>query len=369
MLKPTILLVDDEVDNLDALERLFRSTYSVLKAASGKQALSLLDEHRDSIALIITDQRMPEMTGVELLTVALQKAPEIIRILITGYTDIASIIDAVNAAQIYRYLTKPWDPVDLQNTVREATQKHLLEKEIKEKTAQLEKAYSELKTLDQAKNQFMILINHELKTPLTSILSFSELLKETHLDDEQTLCVNRISKSSDRLKQLIQDVLLIIGSETKTLKIRSQAFDTILLQAPLKKEIDSMIQQKNQLLRFQWTEHRLVGDIEYLRQVLERLIHNAAKFGHENSEIEIDSHLISPHRIKVSVKNHGHGISEKVIEKILQPFFLDEDVMNHSTGMGLGLTVCQSILKAHQSALNIENTESGVCVSFEIPCL
>jgi two-component system sensor histidine kinase/response regulator len=369
MSKPTILLVDDEQDNVDALERLFRSTYNVLKATSGQQALRLLDEHRDQICLIMSDQRMPQMTGVELLTRALEKAPEILRLLITGYTDIASIIDAVNAAQIYRYLTKPWDPIDLQNTVREAARQFQLQKELTEKNLELQKAYDELKTLDQAKNQFMILINHELKTPLTSILSFVELLKETKLDDEQALCVSRISRSSDRLKQLIQDVLLVISSETKNLKIKAQPFEAMLLQVPYKQELQQLLKQKNLQIQFQWVDHRILGDLDYLRQVLERLVHNAAKFGFENSLIEVKSELVSPHRVRISVSNDGAGISEKVIDKILKPFFLDEDVMNHSTGMGLGLTVCHSLLKAHQSQIQIQNQSSGVTVSFEIPCL
>src|SRR5699024_806867 len=106
----TILVVDDEADNVDALERLFRRKYNVLKATSGRQALELLADQK--VSLIVTDQRMPNMTGVEFLAESMKSHPETIRILLTGYTDIESVISAVNSGQIYRYLTKPWDPVD-----------------------------------------------------------------------------------------------------------------------------------------------------------------------------------------------------------------------------------------------------------------
>jgi signal transduction histidine kinase len=81
------------------------------------------------------------------------------------------------------------------------------------------------------------------------------------------------------------------------------------------------------------------------------------------------SRQISSHRVRIEIQNSGSHISPNVIQKILQPFFLDEDVMNHSVGMGLGLSVCQSILKAHGTTLTIDNTPNGVLVAFEIACL
>jgi len=137
MTKHTILCVDDEIDNVEALERLFRRKYTVLKATSGKEALAILDQHQNPISLIITDQRMPEITGVEFLEKTLQTHPETVRILLTGYTDLESVIMAVNQGQIFRYITKPWDPVDLANTVDHAIERYALGQELKQKTNNL----------------------------------------------------------------------------------------------------------------------------------------------------------------------------------------------------------------------------------------
>jgi two-component system sensor histidine kinase/response regulator len=175
MKKHTILCVDDEKDNVDALERLFRKKYRVKKAISGEEALSLLGEE-PTVSLIISDQRMPHMTGVEFLEKSIQHVPSAMRILLTGYTDIDSVIAAINTGQIYRYLTKPWDPVDLAKTVDTAIERYELQGELEIKNAQLTKALDELKTLDHAKSNFMLLINHELKTPLTVILSYLQML-------------------------------------------------------------------------------------------------------------------------------------------------------------------------------------------------
>jgi two-component system, sensor histidine kinase and response regulator len=369
MQKQTILCVDDEIDNVQALERIFRQKYTVLKATSGREALEILDQQRGLVSLIITDQRMPEMTGVEFLSKTIEKFPDTIRILLTGYTDIESVVSAVNTGQISRYLTKPWDPVDLQATVDQAVERFVMSRELKQKNIELEKAYSELQTLDQAKNQFMVLINHELKTPLTAIISFSDLLKETHLNEDQALCLDRVQKSADRLKSLIDDVLIVVGAETKTLKSRPQPFESKTLDLELPLNLKQLLQKKSQTLQIQMLATKLIADQNLLRQVFLRLIHNAIKFGQEGTQIQLQSEMTSPHRIRFSVMNEGSTISNQVIDKILKPFFIDEDVMNHSIGMGLGLTVCQAILKAHGSQLQIENLANGVKVSFELPCL
>jgi two-component system sensor histidine kinase/response regulator len=368
-MKHTILCVDDEIDNVEALERIFRSKYKVLKATSGAQALSLLDQYPEPLALIITDQRMPQMTGVEFLSRTLTTHPDTVRILLTGYTDMESIISAVNSGQIYRYLNKPWDPVDLTNTVERAVERFEMQIELKLKNAELSKALSELQVLDQAKSQFMILINHELKTPLTSILSFSELLKETLLTEEQDLCLSRIERGANRLKDLIDDVLLIVSAEAKTLKPKVSPFDSSSLLTSIGPHLESSLKSKGQKIARNITDKKVVGDQALLQQVLERILHNASKFGKENSPISLEAQLSQPHRLTFKISNQGPQISPSVADKILKPFFLDEDVMNHSVGMGLGLTLCQAILKSHGSQLQIENTLGGVEVFFEVPCL
>lgn len=369
MIKQTILCVDDEIDNLDALERLFRAKYKILKASSGAEALKILAQNPAGIAVIITDQRMPEMTGVEFLERALEQSPDSIRILLTGYTDIESIVSAVNTGQIYRYLNKPWDPMDLIQTVDKAVERHLIGDELREKNTALSKALSDLQILDIAKNQFMVLINHELKTPLTSILSYSELLAESKMDEEQNLCVSRIKKSADRLKDLVDDVLLIVSGEMSTLKMNIQSFELSQLNLALKSDHQKLLEKKFGHLAANLPDKKVIGDIGLLSQVMNRLLHNAIKFSLDGSAIEINAVNTQPHRLKISVFNQGPAISEAVRAKILKPFFIDEDVMHHSTGTGLGLTVCQSILKAHGSHLDLINRDQGVEASFEIACL
>jgi DNA-binding NtrC family response regulator len=116
--KPVILLVDDEPDILQSLKRLLRHDFQVHIAESAQEALKILEE--EPIHVVMTDQRMPEMTGSELLTSIRDAEPDPIRIVFTGYADLKSMVNAVNSGQLFRYITKPWDPDELIETLHEA---------------------------------------------------------------------------------------------------------------------------------------------------------------------------------------------------------------------------------------------------------
>lgn len=363
--KPKLLFLDDEVNNLDALERLLRKKFLVLKASTPHEAFSYLDQNPD-ISIIISDQRMPLISGTEFLEKSIVTHPESIRILLTGYTDIESVIDAINKGQIYKYITKPWDPVDLQQSLDNAYEKLSLRRELKSKNAALEQALWELQSLDRTKSQFMILINHELKTPLTSILSFGGLLNETPLSDEQKLFTERILKSADKLKNIIDDVLLIVKGELNQIPVKYETvkLDSLFLSLP--EDIQKMINTKKQTLNIDLQCESVQADAHYLKMLIYRALHNATKFASAQSIINIRSN-VKGQMCMLEIQNQGPQISQSVLDKILKPFTLDENVMNHSVGMGLGLTICQTLLKSHNGYLEINNTESGVSVRFYIP--
>lgn len=113
-----IMIVDDEPANLRLLERLFRQDYKVVTAGSGEEALELLAEH--DMALLITDQRMPNMSGLELLKQTAELRPHMVRMILTGYTDVGTLVEALNSGLVYQYLTKPWSNEELRLTVTRA---------------------------------------------------------------------------------------------------------------------------------------------------------------------------------------------------------------------------------------------------------
>jgi GAF domain-containing protein/CheY-like chemotaxis protein/class 3 adenylate cyclase len=121
--KPKLLVVDDEPDNLDLLYRTFHREFKVLRADSGPAALEILEQEGE-VAVIISDQRMPAMSGTEFLSLTATQYPDIIRIILTGYTDVEDLVEAINSGKVFKYVTKPWDDEELKAVVRQAVDTH-----------------------------------------------------------------------------------------------------------------------------------------------------------------------------------------------------------------------------------------------------
>ncbi len=131
--KLKLMVVDDEPDNLDLLYRTFRRDFRVFKADSGVNALEVL-ANEGEMSIIISDQRMPLMNGTEFLSKTVENFPETIRILLTGYTDVEDLVDAINTGQVFKYITKPWNPENLKNIVQQAAD---IYKVVKQRTNEL----------------------------------------------------------------------------------------------------------------------------------------------------------------------------------------------------------------------------------------
>lgn len=134
--KLKLMVVDDEPDNLDLLFRTFRRDFQVFKADSALKALQILDDEGE-MAVIISDQRMPEMNGTEFLGKTVERFPDTIRILLTGYTDVEDLVEAINSGQVFKYITKPWNPEELKSVIQQASETY---KFFKQRTNTLRRA-------------------------------------------------------------------------------------------------------------------------------------------------------------------------------------------------------------------------------------
>ncbi len=166
MKKPSILIVDDQPEILNALERQFKLDYTVHIADSGQKGLKILKTNK--VAVILSDQRMPEMTGVEFLTQSISTQPDAIRILITAYADLSATIAAVNEGKISRYIAKPWEPEEIEMIVRESVEKYNLTEQNKKLTRQLKDINKKLK-----EENLLLKQNMEIKYDFHQIIGHS----------------------------------------------------------------------------------------------------------------------------------------------------------------------------------------------------
>ncbi len=143
--KITILYVDDELNNLVSFKAVFRIKYNIYTAISGEEAISILKNK--AVHIIITDQRMPNMTGVEFLESIIEEHPDPMRILLTGYADMNAVIDAINKGKIFHYLTKPWNEEELDMAITRAYEVYKQHMEEKETTQKLSVSNEQLEFL------------------------------------------------------------------------------------------------------------------------------------------------------------------------------------------------------------------------------
>src|SRR5579871_1764031 len=169
----TVLVVDDEPDVVQSVQDLLRLEYRVLGTTRADEAMKLMQN--EEVHIVMTDQRMPEMTGVEFLRQTRGEHPDAIRLLFTGYADIRAVIDAINQGSVFRYITKPWDPEELEVVVRQAVEHHNLLVEKTRLVAELSETNRQLLEANRLKEAFMEVASHELNTPVAVVLGMTEL--------------------------------------------------------------------------------------------------------------------------------------------------------------------------------------------------
>ncbi|MBF2047790.1 MAG: response regulator [Elainella sp. C42_A2020_010] len=154
--KPSILVVDDEPDNLDLLYRTFHREFKVLRAENGPAALEMLAQVGE-VAVIISDQRMPMMSGTEFLSLTATQYPDTIRIILTGYTDVEDLVEAINSGKVFKYVTKPWDDEELKAVVRQAVDTHNV---LKTRTQELRRTLRQESLLNAITNTIRGALNY-----------------------------------------------------------------------------------------------------------------------------------------------------------------------------------------------------------------
>lgn len=187
--KPKLLVVDDEPDNLDLLFRTFHREFKVLRAENGPTALEVL-AHEGDVAVIISDQRMPLMSGTEFLSLTATQYPDIIRIILTGYTDVEDLVEAINSGKVFKYVTKPWDDEELRAVVHQAVDTHNV---LKARTRELRRSLRQESLLNAVTNTIRSALTYReiLQTLSATVGQMLEAdacvvrsFHDGHLDDE-----------------------------------------------------------------------------------------------------------------------------------------------------------------------------------------
>ena len=231
--KDKILFVDDEENILRALGRLFLDDeeVEVLTASSGKTALALLAENPD-MTVIVSDQRMPEMSGVDFLEQSRQSAPQAIRILLTGYADVNAAIDAINRGGAFRYLSKPWNDAELVQTIKGAVQMYRLVKENRRLNAVVQRQNEELKRWNQELSVMVQEQTMELQKNYDSLRAINAKLRANFKNTIMAFS-GLVELRDPQMRTHSRDVAEICGNVAKELEMRAEERETLIVAALL----------------------------------------------------------------------------------------------------------------------------------------
>ncbi|HEY2158415.1 MAG TPA: hybrid sensor histidine kinase/response regulator [Isosphaeraceae bacterium] len=383
--RPVLLIVDDEVDVLDSLRYLFHRKYRVLTAEGGERALEVLRD--EEVHVILSDQRMPGMSGDVLLGHARKLFPDAIRMLFTGYADLDAVIRAVNEGHIYRYIVKPWDPSELESIVGQAVEQYELLAERKRLIAELRGANARLTQLNaslaeasQLKTAFIEVASHEFNTPITLVLGLSELLllKDPGRNAEDRRVIEQIARSAKQLAKLVADTLTLMRSNAFGTTVHRSPVDLGLLLHEAADRLMPFVELRR--IRFDVDVTADLGTFELdapkVRDAVLNLLTNALKFTPDGGEIALGARLTGPDQAEIVVEDKGIGMEDRAVKRLFEPFFTEFDPSRHSTGdfgfekrgLGLGLCIVRQFVELHGGRIGATSERGrGTRVTIHLP--
>jgi signal transduction histidine kinase len=354
-----VLYVDDEPNNLSSFKAVFRRHYEIHVATSGDEGLEILQ--KIPVQLVITDQRMPKMTGVEFLEKINEQFPDVTRILLTGYSDLDAIIDAINKGKIFKYIAKPWKAEELKETIDIALEMANLKKQNKALVENLKKTNREL-------DLFVYRAAHDLRGPIANLLGLINLTKAeenlemirqyTHLK-EQTI---------KRLDGFIHDIVNYSTNIRLAIKREKIDFQKIVAEAMQNIRFLPKFESLEKIIEIQ-QEGEFVSDRERLITILENLLKNAVRYSVlERAEKPFVKVVIQSNSEKATIQviDNGEGIDTKYHEKIFEMFFRGSP--NAREGSGLGLFIAKEIAEKLGGSIQVSSQKDiGSTFTIEIP--
>jgi two-component system sensor histidine kinase/response regulator len=352
-----ILIVDDERPNLTVLRNFLESGYRVHEAQSGPEAIEIAKA--TDLDVVITDQRMPEMTGIELLEKLRDTKPDVAGIVLTGFTDPPALISAINRARVFRFLKKPWQPDDILEAVRQASEHVYQTRAIQRLVALLAKRTEELDAslvhLKTAQQQLLHMerlgtmgrlasgVMHDLRNLMVSMSYVENVLQQR--------------KTAPDVMESVQVGLQGVGNLVQTLEsmhafARGGGLSLELAKIPASSVVEDAVAISRMDLNFRMHKvsvniapglQPIQADKQKLVQVMVNLIRNALQATPQWKHVTIAA-AQQGNRIVYSVEDEGPGVPREMKENLFKPFASSKG----EQGLGMGLYMAKLIVDSHQ---------------------
>ena len=358
-----ILLVDDdEMVRSIFQEMLENKGYDVVALGSASAALE--ESKKTRFNLLLTDIRMPDMDGLQLVRKFRELNPQTGAILITGYPDVDTARAGIQQG-VYDYIVKPVKQAELCAAVASALQKQ-------ERIQMLERTARELEELEKARSQFVDVLSHELMTSLTPVLGCAEILADQLKDQTEkkhNMLAHALFQSAQSMRLRLENLLTLTRLEAGDFVPNLSPLDPVELLSRLARQIKNLVDEKRQVFTLDLPDSlpAVQADQQCLVQVLTNLLDNAVKFTQEGGSISLQAE-VSGDDLVVKIRDNGVSMSDEDCQRLLRPYWRSEVDRQHLPGSGLGLAICQRVIDLHKGRLWIENRPGpGKTFAFALP--
>src|SRR5437762_1304288 len=403
---PRVLVVDDEQSVTVTMAAILEMDgYSVATALRGEEALKQIAT--EEFDLVLTDLRLDDFDGMDVLAAARRRSKDTVGIVLTGYASLESAVKALREGA-YDYMLKPADVEELRATVARGIERRRLGDQLRARVADLEAAnrtiselntglqeridaataelrssYERLQELDKLKSQFLSIASHELKTPITAMSGFVQIAvrrikrrlgagRPNEADwkkEEETLLeqLEVVQRQTGKLARLVDELLDVSRIESGRLELRVVDVDLPELVAEVMRRHQIMATKHELRLSYDPEQKLGVrGDRDHLEQVLNNLIGNAMKYSPDGGAIEVSVTRVREQEVEFTVADHGIGIRPAELMRVFGLFYRSPDRLARDVGgMGLGLYITKEIVDRHNGRIWADS-EVGKGTTFHV---
>lgn len=352
--KISVLYIDDEATNLSVFKANFRFDFEILLAHSAIEAFELLKTHH--VHVIIADQRMPGMTGVEFFESIIEKYKDPIRILLTAHTDVEAAIDCINKGQVFRYIKKPWDEQELKMSIENAFEVYNTRRKLFVKNKELQKTNEEL-------NRFVYSASHDLKAPLLSIKGLLDVARLEGSSKDPDKYFSMINNSVRQLEVFIENIINYYKNVRLDDHFTEINFTKIIQETISSYQFyngASLIDFKVEVDEYE----KFVCDEFRIRVILNNLLSNSIKYqrpAEQNKSVSIRVKIFEGSATMV-VEDNGIGIGKQYINDIYKMFYR---ATRENSGSGIGLYIVKEAVTKIGGEIHV-NSQEGIGTKFII---
>jgi two-component system probable response regulator PhcQ len=380
--KFAILYVDDEEKSLKYFVRAFEDEFRILTAPNAQEGFKLLERHADEIGLLMTDQRMPGEKGVWLLEKARQLRPRIVRILATAYSDMEAAIAAVNTGAIYKYITKPWDPPQLDNTLKRGLEFFMVQRERDQLLQEKMSVLHNMMIADRIVSLGLLAagLSHHIRNSLVAVKTFLDLAPSKMEEEKMDLNGLRNPDFWKEYYQNVQSQITKINNMLKDLWTASEkpafAFSDRVNLREVVTETIAQLQEgfKSKNLK---VENNIPADLPVMNvdkpkfyRLFELMLKDEIASLPPGSHVNLTASLSTDapsdkEQIKVEITDNGPGLPKEALRLVFDPFVVRSD---SPVEYGIHLMACYFIVHHHGGRIDAQSEEGrGTTFTLQLP--